>query len=142
MAESTESQEMYLVTIDKLQKRLGIVRSIDIAVERGFSKSTVHVALKCLESKGFINFLPGNITLTEAGKQKAQSIEDKHELIYNALVKLGASKEAAEENACSIEHAMTDEVFELLRKHVAFGEQMVCFMGKTRDDFLEKVSKD
>ena len=89
----------------------------------------MHVALKGLEAKGLINFVPGNITLTDAGKLKAVEIEDKHELIYKALIMLGATEDVAEKNTCAIEHVMSDEVFALLCNHVAYGESMM-YAGK------------
>ena len=138
--DSTETEQMYLVTIDRIMRKKGIVRSIDIGEERGFSKSTVHVGLKKLEAKGLINFAPGNITLTEEGKLIARDIEEKHELIYNALVMLGASEDVAERNACTMEHAMSNEVFALLRKHIAFGEQMTLFMKQKNNVSTDKIS--
>ena len=71
MMDSTETEEMYLVTIDRIMRKKGIVRSIDIGEERGFSKSTVHVGLKKLAAKGLLNFEPGNITLTDEDMWKA-----------------------------------------------------------------------
>ena len=102
MLENTESQEMYLTTIYALQKKNGMVRSVDVADERGYSKVSVHNAMKRLEEFGYVTFHQGKITLTKCGIEKVKNIEQKHQTIASALKLIGASNDIAEENACRI----------------------------------------
>ena len=104
MLENTESQEMYLTTIYALQKKNGMVRSVDVADERGYSKVSVHNAMKRLEEFGYVTFHQGKITLTKCGLEKVKNIEQKHQTIASALKLIGASNDIAEENACRMEH--------------------------------------
>lgn len=106
MLENTESQEMYLTTIYALQKKNGMVRSVDVADERGYSKVSVHNAMKRLEEFGYVTFHQGKITLTKCGIEKVKNIEQKHQTIASALKLIGASNDIAEENACRMEHVM------------------------------------
>lgn len=78
MLENTESQEMYLTTIYALQKKNGMVRSVDVADERGYSKVSVHNAMKRLEEFGYVTFHQGKITLTKCGIEKVKNIKQKH----------------------------------------------------------------
>ena len=100
MLENTESQEMYLTTIYALQKKNGMVRSVDVADERGYSKVSVHNAMKRLEEFGYVTFHQGKITLTKCGIEKVKNIKQKHQTIASALKLIGASNDIAEENAC------------------------------------------
>ena len=118
MLENTESQEMYLTTIYALQKKNGMVRSVDVADERGYSKVSVHNAMKRLEEFGYVTFHQGKITLTKCGIEKVKNIEQKHQTIASALKLIGASNDIAEENACRMEHVITDEAAELLKLYV------------------------
>ena len=106
MLENTESQEMYLTTIYALQKKNGMVRSVDVADERGYSKVSVHNAMKRLEEFGYVTFHQGKITLTKCGIEKVKNIEQKHQTIASALKLIGASNDIAEENACRMEHVI------------------------------------
>lgn len=90
MLENTESQEMYLTTIYALQKKNGMVRSVDVADERGYSKVSVHNAMKRLEEFGYVTFHQGKITLTKCGIEKVKNIEQKHQTIASALKLIGA----------------------------------------------------
>ena len=91
-----ESEEMYLETILLLQKKNQFVRSIDIAMELGYSKPSVSVAVKKLVSEGFIIVeVGGKIELTELGKQKAIDIFDRHRVITELLVRIGANRVVA-----------------------------------------------
>ena len=111
-----ESEEMYLETILLLQKKNQFVRSIDIAMELGYSKPSVSVAVKKLVSEGFIIVeVGGKIELTELGKQKAIDIYDRHRVITELLVRIGANWVVAEENACRIEHVVSAELIEVIR---------------------------
>ena len=111
-----ESEEMYLETILLLQKKNQFVRSIDIAIELGYSKPSVSVAVKKLVSEGFITVKTGGrIRLTELGAQRAADIYDRHRVITELLVRIGANRAVAEENACRIEHVVSAELIEVIR---------------------------
>ncbi len=113
-----ESQEMYLETILKIQKRKGSVRSIEIAEEMGFSRPSVSRAVGIMKDDGFIVVhADGLIDLTETGKEKAENIFARHKSLTQALVVMGLSPEAAEENACRVEHVITEEAFEAIKKY-------------------------
>ena len=113
-----ESQEMYLETILKIQKRKGSVRSIEIAEEMGFSRPSVSRAVGIMKDDGFIVVAKdGLIDLTETGKEKAENIFARHKSLTQALVVMGLSPEAAEENACRVEHVLTEEAFEAIKKY-------------------------
>lgn len=113
-----ESQEMYLETILKIQKRKGSVRSIEIAEEMGFSRPSVSRAVGIMKDDGFIVVhADGLIDLTETGKDKAENIFSRHKSLTQALVVMGLSPEAAEENACRVEHVITEEAFEAIKKY-------------------------
>lgn len=113
-----ESQEMYLETILKIQKRKGSVRSIEIAEELGYSRPSVSRAVGIMKEDGFIVVKKdGLIDLTETGKEKAENIFARHKSLTQALVVMGLSPEAAEENACRVEHVITEEAFEAIKKH-------------------------
>lgn len=116
---SNESIEDYLETILSLQKKLGQVRSIDIANEMNFSKPSVSVAMKNLREKGFITTdNSGHILLTESGKKQAEDVLEKHTILTNWLVSLGVNQEIAQEDACRMEHDMSDETFIALKTHI------------------------
>lgn len=113
-----ESQEMYLETILKLKKKKGSVRAIDVAEELGYSKPSVSRAVGIMKKDGFIVVhADGLIDLTETGKEKAENIFDRHKSLTQALVIMGLSPEAAEENACRVEHVITEEAFETIKKY-------------------------
>lgn len=116
---SNESIEDYLETILTLQKKLGQVRSIDIANEMNFSKPSVSVAMKNLREKGFITIDEGgHILLTDEGQRQATVVLEKHTIITNWLVSLGVNQETAQEDACRLEHDMSEETFMALKKHI------------------------
>ena len=116
---SNESIEDYLETILALQKKLGQVRSIDIANEMNFSKPSVSVAMKNLREKGFITIdEAGHIVLTDSGKKQATDVLEKHTILTNWLVSLGVDKKIAQEDACRMEHDMSEETFLALKKHI------------------------
>lgn len=116
---SNESIEDYLETILSLQKKLGQVRSIDIANEMNFSKPSVSVAMKNLREKGFITIdNGGHIVLTDAGKKQAEDVLEKHTILTNWLMSLGVSKEIASEDACRMEHDMSEETFAAIKAHI------------------------
>jgi Mn-dependent DtxR family transcriptional regulator len=114
-----ESAENYLETILILSKKKPVVRSVDIAEELGFKKSSVSVAMKNLREKQHITVTKeGYIYLTKSGQEIAEMIYERHEYLSNWLVKLGVSPEIAAADACRIEHVISKESFEAIKKHV------------------------
>ena len=114
-----ESAENYLETILVLQKRNGYVRSIDIATELNFSKPSISNAMKQLSTKGYIQMDESRlITLTEKGRQVAEQIYERHQLISEFLEMLGVDSQTAAEDACKIEHVLSKETFEKFKEHV------------------------
>lgn len=112
-----ESAENYLETILVLQERKGSVRSIDIVNELGFSKPSVSVAMKNLRENGFIEVdKEGHITLSDSGIAVAKKVYERHEILTECLVKIGVGAETAAEDACRIEHIISEETFEALKK--------------------------
>ena len=113
-----ESAENYLETILVLQRKLGQVRSIDIADELSFSKPSVSVAMKKLRTNGYIEVdKDGFISLLESGREIAEKIYERHTLLSDWLTALGVSPETAAEDACRIEHVISSETFEALKIH-------------------------
>ena len=116
---SEESVEDYLETILVLSKQLPVVRSIDIANELEYSKPSVSVAMKNLRGKGYITVSSeGYIVLTEEGKKLASDTYERHTLISQWLLELGVSPETASADACRIEHDLSQESFDALKRHI------------------------
>ena len=114
-----ESEEMYLETILTLSKKKGLVRSIDIAEELNYARSSVSRAVNLLSSRNYINIdKNGHITLTKQGSIKANNIYERHRVITKALLMLGACESSAEDNACKIEHVVSDDIIELLKNKI------------------------
>lgn len=114
-----ESAENYLETILILSRRLPVVRSVDIANELGFKKSSVSVAMKHLREKEHVVVdSSGFITLTASGKQIAEMIYERHELLSSWLMRLGVAKNTALEDACKMEHVISKESFEAIKKAI------------------------
>ena len=114
----TESQENYLETILMLSEKKPVVRAVDIANELGFSKPSVSLAMKNLKSSELITITPeGYIYLTEDGMEIAKSIYERHQVITELLTHLGIPADIAEEDACRIEHVISETTFEAIRKH-------------------------
>ena len=114
-----ESEEMYLETILLLQKRNGGVRSIDIATELDYSRPSVSRAVGLLQNNGYIVVEKnGEITLTAEGERKATAIYERHDIISKVLIKIGAEKQVAEDNACRIEHVITPELMQTLKEYL------------------------
>ena len=114
-----ESAENYLETILILKKKLGQVRSIDIATELSVSKPSVSVAMKNLRTNGYIEVdKDGYITLLDQGNSIAEKMYERHTLLTEWLTSLGVSPDVATEDACRIEHIISAETFEALKKHV------------------------
>lgn len=114
-----ESAENYLETILMLSKKLPVVRSVDIANELGFKKSSVSIAMKNLRENQHITVSDaGFIFLTDSGKQIAEMIFERHELISGWLISMGVSEETALEDACKMEHVISQESFEAIKKFI------------------------
>lgn len=112
-----QSAENYLETIYMLQKNKGSCRSIDIANELGFSKPSVSVAMKNLRENGYIEVMgDGNIILLEPGKRIAEELFERHTILTKCLVAIGVPEEIAVEDACKIEHVISKESFEAIKK--------------------------
>lgn len=114
-----ESAENYLETILVLQKRNGHVRSVDIATELNFSKPSISNAMKQLSSNGYIKMDENRmIILTDEGKNIAEKIYERHQLISEFLVMLGVEQKTAVEDACRIEHVISEETFTKFKNHM------------------------
>lgn len=120
MAKYNESAENYLETILILSKKLPVVRSVDIATELGFKKSSVSVAMKNLKEKEHITVTDaGFIYLTDSGRQIAEMIYERHEILTSCLKTLGVDATVAEEDACKIEHVISEESFQAIKDHIS-----------------------
>ena len=114
-----ESGEMYLETIHVLLSKNGAVRSIDISEHMGYSKPSVSRAVGLLKKDGYIQVDgDGYITLTDAGTDVAMKIYERHTILSRMLIQLGVSPETAAEDACRLEHAISDESFQAIKQHL------------------------
>ena len=120
-----ESGEMYLETIYLLSQKSSTIRGIDVGEQMGFSKPSVSRAIGLLKKGGYVvtdNL--GYIQLTEKGYKKAQSIYDRHTVLTKLLINLGVSEETATNDACRIEHYISDETFDAIKSHMKkYGKQ-------------------
>ena len=117
---SNESAENYLETILILSTKKPVVRSVDIAEELGFKKSSVSVAMKNLREKELITVRPeGYIYLTDEGKKIADMIYERHQVISNWLISLGVDKDIAVEDACRMEHVFSPESFAAIKNFIS-----------------------
>lgn len=115
-----ESSENYLETILMLSQRLPVVRSVDIAESMGFKKSSVSVAMKHLREDEYITVTnSGFIYLTDKGKEVAEMIYERHEFLKSWLMRLGINEETASEDACRMEHDISKESFEAIKKYIS-----------------------
>lgn len=113
------SGENYLETILILSKKRPVVRSVDIAAELDFKKPSVSVAMKKLRTSGYITVSPeGYIDLTESGRAIAEQIYERHILRSSWLERLGVDPEVAVQDACKIEHIISSESFEAIKRHI------------------------
>lgn len=114
-----ESGEMYLETILRLQDELRIVRAIDVAEEMDYSKASVSRAVKILKNDGYIEVeRTGNLLLTKEGEKLAKKIYDRHTTLTAYLESIGIDPQTAEEDACRIEHVISDKSFNVIKKIV------------------------
>lgn len=115
-----ESGEMYLETILILSEKLPNVRSIDVVEYMNFSKPSVSRAVGLLKSGGFINVdASGFITLTEPGREVATKIYERHTVLTELLTRIGVDEETASNDACRIEHVISDKTFEAIKAHIS-----------------------
>lgn len=113
-----ESAEDYLETILILKERSGQVRSIDIATEMNYTKPSISVAMKKLRENGYIQMdKDGFITLTQSGYEIASNIYNRHKVLTGFFVALGVNEKVAAEDACKIEHDLSEETFEKIKEH-------------------------
>ncbi len=111
-----ESAEDYLETILMLKNRLGVVRSIDVVNELGYSKPSVSVAMKKLRENSLITVdSSGHIELTNEGREIADGIYERHQFFAEVLTRIGVDPTVAKEDACKLEHHLSDESFEKLK---------------------------
>lgn len=122
---SEESLEDYLETILVLSRRLSIVRSIDVATELDFSKPSVSVAMKNLKNRGYITVSEdGSLHLTKEGQTIAESVYERHTLLADWLIHLGVDPKVAAGDACKMEHDITSESYEAMKKCI------LAFLGR------------
>ncbi len=116
---TNESAENYLETILILSRKNPVVRSVDIAAELGFKKSSVSVAMKNLREANHITVTKeGFIYLTESGRDIAEMIYERHECLSSWLIRLGVDEAVATEDACRIEHVISKESFQAIKNHI------------------------
>jgi Mn-dependent DtxR family transcriptional regulator len=114
-----ESGEMYLETIYVLSQNSSVVRSIDVAEYMGFSKPSVSRAISLLKSEGLVKIdKDGYLKLTEAGLILSKRIYERHTVLTELLVSIGVSEETASEDACKIEHDISVETFDCIKKAI------------------------
>lgn len=115
-----ESGEMYLESILVLTKKNSAVRSLDVAEYMGFSKPSVSRAIGLLKSGGYvISNADGHLALTEAGLEIAGKIYERHQTLTEFLIRLGVDETTAAEDACKMEHDISDKTFEAIKKHAS-----------------------
>ena len=113
-----ESGENYLETILVLEKRNGIARAVDVAAELNFSKPSVSRAVSVLKEAGYVTIgAIGQLVLTEEGRRIAENIFGRHCFIKECLIQLGVSPSTAEEDACRLEHVLSEETLRCMKAH-------------------------
>ena len=114
-----ESAEMYLETIYVLSRKTGSTRSIDVAEHMGYSKPSVSRAVSLLKSGGYITMeADGSLMLTDEGVQTAKGIFERHTVLTKFLVSIGVSDDVASEDACKIEHVISDQTLNAIKKYM------------------------
>ena len=114
-----ESGEMYLEYILLLRQQQEFVRAIDIVNMSGYSKPSISRALGLLREKNLISVNEnGYISLTASGESKAAKIYERHQILYNFLLQIGVSETTADKDACKIEHVISDETIEAIKKQI------------------------
>ena len=114
-----ESGEMYLETIHRLSMEQQVVRSIDVAESMGYSKPSVSRAVALLKQGGYLLVNDhGHLSLTEEGKKVAEKVFERHTVLTAMLTALGVDRETASEDACRIEHVISEQTFEAIKQHL------------------------
>lgn len=114
-----ESGEMYLETIHRLSMEQQVVRSIDVAESMGYSKPSVSRAVALLKQGGYLLVNDhGHLSLTEEGKKVAEKVFERHTVLTAMLTALGVDRETASEDACRIEHVISEQTFEAIKQHI------------------------
>ena len=115
-----ESAEMYLETIYLLSQQRQAVRSIDVAEHMGYSKPSISRAIGLLKQGGYVTVdNDGFLQLTDAGLETARKVFERHTILSRFLISLGVSPETASDDACKIEHVISDETFEAIKHHMS-----------------------
>ena len=124
-----QSGEDYLEAIYVLREQNGVVHSIDVAQHLGYSKPSVSRAVSLLKGEGYLVMeRDGRLELTEQGVEVARSIYERHRFLTHWLMELGVPQDLAEEDACKIEHNISEETFQCLKRHT---EEMAALRGKS-----------
>lgn len=111
-----ESEEMYLETILLLKRQKGDVRSVDIVEHLGYAKSSVSRAVNLLVKSGYLLFdKDSKLIFTERGEKRAEQIIERHKVLTQFFINIGADEKLAELNACRIEHVISEELFEIIK---------------------------
>ncbi|MDO4281658.1 MAG: metal-dependent transcriptional regulator [Peptococcaceae bacterium] len=118
MAEKTASIDHYLKAIYQIQKEKGIARHVEIAEELGVSKPSVTRAIRVLKDLGYVKVFEREITLTESGEEEAKKLWNNYKTICKYLVSLGVPEDSASQDACTLEHSISDETYSLFRERV------------------------
>ena len=114
-----ESAEMYLETIYQLSRERNTVRSVDVAESMGYSKPSVSRAVGLLKKGGYLLMeKDGSLTLTETGLETAKKVYERHTILTSLLTRLGVDPEIAAEDACKMEHVISDETFDAIKAHM------------------------
>ena len=114
-----ESAEMYLETIYQLSRERSTVRSVDVAESMGYSKPSVSRAVGLLKQGGYLLMeKDGSLTLTETGLETAKKVYERHTILTSLLTRLGVDPEIAAEDACKMEHVISDETFDAIKAHM------------------------
>ena len=122
---TSASAENYLETILILSKKLPVVRSVDIAAETNFKKPSVSIAMRNLREQDLISVTDaGFIYLTDKGREIADMIYERHDIISRWLIKLGVSEETALDDACKIEHVISKESFKAMKEHIMENKEL------------------
>ncbi len=114
-----ESGEMYLETIYILSRKRSAVRAIDVSEYMGYSKPSVSRAMGLLKQAGYVTAdADGYLTLTQSGLEVASKIYERHTVLQNLLMRLGVDEQTAAADACRMEHIISDQTFQAIRRHV------------------------
>lgn len=114
-----ESGEMYLESVYVLSRKIGNVRSLDVAEYMGFSKPSVSRAVGLLKEGGYlVSDSNGYLVLTALGEERARKIYERHMILSEVLVAIGVEPKIAAEDACRVEHVISDETFDAVKRHV------------------------